>query len=88
MNCSIAASTASRPSCQFYIRARTRKVLQALTERVIHCAEGAALMTGARMSYHAFENSFDDLVCSEPLRRLLKQSLQEQGVTGLSYRVL
>ena len=39
-------------------------------------------MTGARMSYHAFENSFDDLVYSEPLRRLLKQSLQEQGVTG------
>ncbi len=69
-------------SCQFYIRARTRKVLQALTERVIHCAEGAALMTGARMSYHAFENSFDDLVYSEPLRHLLKQSLQEQGVTG------
>lgn len=67
-------------SCQFYIRAKTRETLETLTERIINCAKGAALMTGASLNVHNFENSYDDLVYSEPLRKLLKENLEALGV--------
>lgn len=68
-------------SCQFYIRAKSRAYLEELTQRIINCAKGAALMTGASLAYHNFENSYDDLVYSEPLRKLLKENLEALGVT-------
>lgn len=71
-------------SCQFYIRAKQRAYLKQLTQRIIDCARGAALMTGCRLEYHNFENSYDDLIYSEPLRRLLKESLEDLGVTSFA----
>lgn len=67
-------------ACQFYIRARHREYLETLTEKIINCARGAALMTGARMEYRSFENSYDDLVYDETLRSLLRSNLEELGV--------
>ena len=69
-------------SCQFYIRAKKRAYLMELTERIINCAKGAALMTGAELKYHNFENSYDDLVYHEGLRQLLKQNLIDLGVSN------
>lgn len=68
-------------SCRFYIRAAHRDYLKELTERIINCAKGAALMTGATLEYHNFENSYDELKYNENLRSILKQHLNELGVT-------
>ncbi len=67
-------------SCQFYIRAAKRSYLQELTEKIINCAKGAALMCGAKLEYHNFENSYDDLIYHEGLRTLLRRHLEELGV--------
>ena len=40
----------------------------------------ATLMTGAKLEYHNFENSYDDLVYHEGLRSLLRRHLSELGV--------
>ncbi len=69
-----------RAACRFYIRARHRDYLEKLTEKIINCAKGAALMTGAELTYRNFENSYDDLVYDENLRALLKKNLEELGV--------
>ena len=71
-----------RASCRFYIRAAKREYLRELTAKIIRCAEGAALATGASLEYHTFENSFDDLRYDERLRGLLQKNLQELGVTS------
>lgn len=69
-------------SCRFYIRAAKRSYLKELTEKIINCAKGAALMTGATLEYHNFENSYDDLIYHEGLRSLLRKHLEELGITN------
>lgn len=70
-----------KAACRFYIRAAKREYLEELTKKIINCAKGAALMTGAQLEYHNFENSYDDFIYNENLRTLLKQNLEELGVT-------
>lgn len=71
-----------KASCRFYIRAKDRAYLKELTKRIIDCAKGAELMSGARLEYHNFENSYDDLNYHEKMRTLLKQNLMDLGVTS------
>jgi amidohydrolase len=40
--------------CQFSARARTSKYAREIAERIIRCAEGAALATGTRLEHSAF----------------------------------
>lgn len=65
-------------ACRFYVRCRERAYLNEVSERVKNCARGAALMTGAELEIHQFENSFDDLnlnpVLSERMEALLLQA--------------
>ncbi len=68
-------------SCRFYIRAAHRSYLKELTEKIINCAKGAALMCGASLEYHNFENSYDELTYHEGLRSTLRGHLQALGVT-------
>lgn len=68
-------------ACQFYIRAKKRAYVNYLSERMIEIAQGAAMMTGAKMEYHYFENSFDELIYDENLRTLLKNNLIDLGVS-------
>lgn len=68
--------------CRFYIRAKKRSYLSELTNKIINCAKGAALMTGAKLEYHNFENSFDNLVYHEGLRSLLQKNLEAYGVSS------
>ena len=65
---------------QYYIRANHKDYLKEVTQKVINCAKGAALMTGCELEYHNFENSYDDLKYDETLRGLLKQNLMDLGV--------
>lgn len=68
-------------ACQFYIRAKDRAHLEELTQKVINCAKGAELMTGAKLEYFNFENSYDDLVYHDGLRALMRKNLNDLGVT-------
>ena len=68
-------------ACQFYIRAKDRAYLEELTQKVINCANGAELMTGAKLEYFNFENSYDDLVYHDGLRALMHKNLNDLGVT-------
>ena len=69
-------------AAKFYIRAEKRDYLNTLTEKVINCAKGAALMTGATMTYRYFENPFDDLQCNQVLVKRLAGTLDEIGYTN------
>lgn len=68
-------------ACQFYIRAKDRAYLEELTQKVINCAKGAELMTGAKLEYFNFENSYDDLVYHDGLCALMHKNLNDLGVT-------
>lgn len=68
-------------ACKFYIRAKDRAYLEELTQKVINCAKGAELMTGAKLEYFNFENSYDDLVYHDGLRALMHKNLNDLGVT-------
>lgn len=70
-----------RASCQFYIRAKTRSYVEELTQKVINCAKGACLMTGASLEHRFFENSYDDLVEHTELKKMLRHNLEALGIT-------
>lgn len=67
-------------ACQFYIRAKERAYVNELSQRMIEIAQGASMMTRAKLKYHYFENSFDELKYDETLRTLLKTNLEDLGV--------
>ena len=67
-------------ACQFYIRAKKREYVNELSQRMIEIAQGASMMTRAKLKYHYFENSFDELKYDEKLRTLLKTNLNTLGV--------
>ena len=79
MACNIVPDKAS---CRYYIRSKERTYLKELTQKIINCAKGAALMTGAELEYHNFENSYDNLIYNESLRNLLKTNLEDLGVSN------
>ena len=79
MACNIVPDKAS---CRYYIRSKERTYLKELTQKIINCARGAALMTGAELEYHNFENSYDNLIYNESLRNLLKTNLEDLGVNN------
>ena len=71
-----------KTSCRYYIRSKERTYLKELTQKIINCARGATLMTGAELEYHNFENSYDNLIYNESLRTLLKTNLEDLGVSN------
>lgn len=71
--------------CRFYIRAEQREYLDTLREKVINVARGAALMTGCEMEWRYFENPFDNLVCNDKLKALMKQNLETLGDTDFAH---
>lgn len=79
MACNIVPDKAS---CRYYIRAKEREYLKILTQKIINCAKGAALMTGAELEYHNFENSYDNLTYNESLRELLRKNLEDLGINN------
>ncbi|MEG2192074.1 MAG: M20 family metallopeptidase [Oscillospiraceae bacterium] len=64
---------------QFYVRAAKREYLDTLTQKVINCAKGAELMTGAKLSLRYFENSFDNHIQNPVLKDIMEESLYEAG---------
>ena len=72
-----------KAACKFYIRASERSYLNELTEKVINCAKGAELMTGAKLSYRYFENSFDNIINNKVLQDITKKNLVQVGITDI-----
>ncbi|MGL5329621.1 MAG: M20 family metallopeptidase [Peptostreptococcaceae bacterium] len=70
-------------SCKFYVRAEDRTYLEEVKQKVINCAKGAELMTGASLYYRYFENSFDNIINNKYLQHLMKESLHDVGITDL-----
>jgi amidohydrolase len=60
---------------RYYIRSRTRSYLNDLTSRVERCAEGAALMTGARLDVSSVDDSLDDILVNRPFLSLYDANL-------------
>ncbi|WP_027702069.1 M20 family metallopeptidase [Metaclostridioides mangenotii] len=72
-----------KASCKFFIRASERGYLDEVTKKVINCAKGAELMTGAKLSYSFFENSFDNIENNKVLQDITKNNLIEVGITDI-----
>ena len=72
-----------KAACKFYIRASERSYLNELTEKIINCAKGAELMTGAKLSYRYFENSFDNIINNKVLQDITKKNLVQVGITDI-----
>ena len=64
-----------------FCRAADRDYLNTVTQKVINCAKGAELMTGAKMSYRFYENSFDNLNCNPVLVEQMAKNLEAIGYT-------
>lgn len=72
-----------KASCKFYIRASERSYLNEVTKKVINCAKGAELMTGAKLTYRNFENPFDNIINNKVLQDIIKNNLIEVGITDI-----
>lgn len=64
---------------RFYLRAKDKKGIDALTKKVIHIAEGAGLMTGARVEYRFIQNIIEDLEPSPMLDEIFVSKMKELG---------
>lgn len=72
-------------SCRFYIRASSREYLNKIYKKVIDCAKGAELMTGTRLSFKNFENSFDNVLYIKSLQEIMEKNLKLSGIEKISY---
>jgi amidohydrolase len=73
----------ARAVARFYIRAPRREMLDRITEKVLHIADGAALMTGTVVTAREFELATDNLMPSQPLALAFGANLQGLGVTDI-----
>ncbi|GIP62990.1 amidohydrolase [Virgibacillus pantothenticus] len=62
---------------QFYVRAKERKALNAVVEKVKKIAEGAALMTGATLEVSNYELSYDNMVTNQALSNTFTKHLEQ-----------
>ncbi len=70
-------------ACEITTRCSKREDLEILTNKVINIAKGAALMTGAELSYRFFENPFDNFAFVPPLSTNCKKHLEEFGFSNI-----
>lgn len=67
-------------ACKFYLRAEERRYLDHIKPRIISCAEGAAMMSGAEMNYRYFENSLDNIVNNSILQEIAMEYISKEGI--------
>lgn len=70
-----------RAECEFYVRGRKRSYVNKVTQRVINCAKGAELMTGASLEISHPDASLDDIVTIPVLGELAEKNMLENGFT-------
>ena len=67
----------------WFVRAADRNYLNELTQKVINCARGGALMAGAEMEWRYFENSYDNMKLNQTLIDLVTDCFHEAGVANV-----
>ncbi|CAN7562557.1 M20 family metallopeptidase [Paenibacillus sp. LjRoot153] len=65
---------------RFYVRSATRTYTNELVQKVLHCAEGAALQTGCTLKTSFYEYSYDELRTNETLSGVFTDQLFELGI--------
>lgn len=73
-----------RAVARFYVRAKEKGYMLKVKEKVIACAKGAELATGAKLSYKNFELHFDNLITNKTMADMFKHNLKELGVSDIS----
>lgn len=68
-----------KAECALYVRGKSRHNVDSVTEKVINCARGAALMTGAELEISRPDPSFDDLVRIPILVKLAEANMKLNG---------
>jgi amidohydrolase len=66
-------------AAQFYIRARQRKYLNEIAEKVKNCAKGASLQTGAELTISVFEEPGNELLKNTNLVAEFERNLESLG---------
>ncbi|HEU0165703.1 MAG TPA: peptidase dimerization domain-containing protein, partial [Thermomicrobiales bacterium] len=64
----------------FMFRGATRGKVDEIVEKAVKIAEGAALMTGARLEIDASQPDYDDVLPNYTLGRLLQEKLEPAGL--------
>ncbi|MFC5701842.1 M20 family metallopeptidase [Cohnella faecalis] len=67
-------------AAQFYVRSLDRRYTNELSQRVVACAEAAALATGCTVTKSNYEYSYDELRTNEPLSEAFTSNLIEAGI--------
>ncbi|UKS29071.1 M20 family metallopeptidase [Paenibacillus sp. HWE-109] len=65
---------------QFYVRSASRAYTNELVQKVLHCAEGAALQTGCTLKSSFYEYSYDELRTNETLSEVFNDQLLAMGI--------
>jgi amidohydrolase len=65
---------------QFYVRSASRKQTNEVVQKVLRCAEGAALQTGCKLKTSNYELSYDELNTNEPLSEAFIRNLADLGI--------
>lgn len=68
-------------AAQFYIRSANRPYTDELVQKVLRCAEGAALQTGCKLKTSNYEYSYDELITNLTLSDLFTGNLLAMGVS-------
>ena len=66
---------------QYFVRSRSKDLLEKIIEKVNNCAKGAALMTGCQLVIERDPNTFYDMKNCIPLVEKLRTNLQRLGIT-------
>ena len=69
---------------QFYVRAKKRKALDEVVEKVKNCARAAALATGAEVTISNYELSYDDMNTNQKLSAAFSSNLLAVGETKIN----
>ncbi|HEX3015522.1 MAG TPA: M20 family metallopeptidase [Desulfobacteria bacterium] len=72
-----------RAVARFYLRSSKRRNLDKLRAKVINCAEKAAAMVGARVTWSKFELSYDEMCTNRTLAGVFAKNLRGLGVNRI-----
>lgn len=73
-----------RAAARFYVRAANRKYLNEVVEKMKERAQGAAIMSGTKLTCRNFELSYHNMVTNQTLAQLFKQNLRSLGVRDIT----
>ena len=67
-------------SCRFRVRAPDADALTVVYEKVVRCAEGAALMAGARLEVREYMPPYENVVPNRTIGRAFRRNLESIGL--------